>query len=311
MEQQEVATTSFLKTLHPFIDQEGLLKIGGRLQKSTLPYQAIHQVILPASHHFTKLIVSAEHIRLHYAGPQLLTASLRERYWIPRIRNLVKTVTHQCLTCYTFKAQASQHLMGELPAPRVQPSRPFFTTGVDYAGPISLRLESTRRKTITKGYVAIFVCLGTKAVHIEVVTSLTTEAFFAALRRFIARRRKPRTVYSDNGTNFQVAANQLHKIYTMLQSSSEMARVQDFLANEGCDWKFIPPHGPHLVGLWKAAVNSMKYHLRRTLGSHIATYEELSTPLAEIEACLNFRLLCTLSDHPFNQIYLSPDHFIW
>jgi transposase InsO family protein len=108
-------------------------------------------------------------------------------------------------------------------------------------------------------------------VHIEVVTSLTTEAFLAALRRFVTRRGKPRTIYSDNGTNFQGASNQLHEVYKMLQSSSQMARVQDFLATEGCDWKFIPPHGPHFGGLREAAVKSMKHHLRRTLGSHIAT----------------------------------------
>ena len=119
-EQQEVAFSSSLKTLHSFIDKEGLLRVGGRLQQSTLPYQAMHQMILLANH-FTKLIVSAEHLRLHHAGPQLLIASLREKYWIPRTRNLVKTVNHQCLTCYKFKAQASQQLMGELPSTRVQP----------------------------------------------------------------------------------------------------------------------------------------------------------------------------------------------
>jgi hypothetical protein len=152
--QGEVATNSSLKTLYPFIEQEGILRVGGRLQQSTLPYQAIHQMILPANHHFTKLIVSVEHIRLHHAGPQLMTASLCENYWIPRLRNLVRTVTHQCLTCYKFKAQATQQLMGELPSPRVQPSRSFLTTGVDYAGPISLRMGTTRSKTVTKGYIA-------------------------------------------------------------------------------------------------------------------------------------------------------------
>jgi len=140
----------------------------------------------------------------------------RENYWIPRIRNLVKTVIHHCLTCYKFKAQATQQLMGELPSPRVQPSRPFLTTGIDYAGPISLRLGTPRSKTITKGYIAIFVCFATKAVHIEVMINLTTEAFLAALRRFVAHRGKPRMIYSDNGTNFQGAANQLHDIYNML-----------------------------------------------------------------------------------------------
>jgi hypothetical protein len=138
MEHQEVAANSSLKTLHPFIDQEGLLRVGGRLQQSTLPYQTMHQMILPPNHHFTKLVVSAEHTRLHRAGPQLLTASLREQFWIPRIRNLVRTTIQHCLTCYKFKAQATQQLMGELPASRVQPSRPFLTTGVDYAGPIQL-----------------------------------------------------------------------------------------------------------------------------------------------------------------------------
>jgi len=141
----------------------------------------------------------------------------------------------------------------------------------------------------------------TKAVHIEVITSLSTEAFLAALRRFIARRGKPRTICSDNCTKFQGAANELHAIYKILQSTSQMATVQVFLATEGCEWKFIPPHGPHFVGLWEAAVKSMNYHLRRTLGSQVATYEVQCTSLAEIEACLNSKPLCALSDDPFNQ----------
>jgi hypothetical protein len=309
-ETQEVAGNSCLKTLHPFIDKEGLLRVGGRLRHSALPYQTIHQMILPANHHFSKLVVSAEHIRLLHAGPQLLIASLREKYWIPRIRNAVKTVIHQCLTCYKLKAQATQQLMGELPAARVQPSRPFLTTGVDYAGPVLLRLGPPRSKTIIKGYIAIFVFFATKAIHIEVVTSLTTEAFIAALRRFISRRRKPRTIHSDNGTNFQGAANELHAVYKMLQSTSQMATIRDFVATEGCDWNFIPPNAPHFGGLWEAAVKSMKYHLRRILGSRVATYEELCTLVSEIEACLNSRPLCTLSDDPSNPTYLSPGHFL-
>jgi len=270
----------------------------------------MHPIILPSSHHFTKLIVESEHRRLHHANSQLLIASLRERYWIPRLRNTVKTVTHQCLTCYRQKVQASQQLMGELPSPRVQPARPFLTTGVDYAGPVSIRLGPPRSKQLTKGYIAIFVCFATKAVHIELVTSLSTDSFLAALRRFAARRGKPQTIYSDNGTNFQGAANQLHGVWEMLQSPSQMATIQDHLTSEGCTWRFIPPHGPNHGGLWEAAVKSMKYHLRRTLGSHIATYEELCTLLSEIEACLNSRPLCSLSNDPTCTSYLSPGHFL-
>jgi len=181
---------------------------------------------------------------------------------------------------------------------------------VDYAGPISLRLGTHRSRTVIKGYLAIFVCFATKATHIEVVTSLTTEAFLAALRQFIARRGKPRTIHSDNGTNLQGAANELHSIYKMFQSTTQMATIKDYLAAEGCEWSFIPPHAPHFGGLWEAAVKSMKHHLRRTLGSHIATYEELCTLLSQIEACLNSRTLCALSDDPSNPTYLSPGHLL-
>jgi hypothetical protein len=181
----EISSNNSLKTLQ---EKEGLFRVGGRLQKSALPYQNMHQMILPPNHYFTKLVVSAEHSILHHAGSQLLIASLREGYWISRIRSVVKTVIHHCLTCYRFKVQASQQFMGELLSTRVQPSRPFLTTGVDYAGPISLRLGTTRSKSITRGYIAIFDCFVTKALHIEVVTSLATEVFLVALRRFIARQ---------------------------------------------------------------------------------------------------------------------------
>ena len=308
-EHKEVATSSSLKALHPFIDNEGIIRVGGRLQQSNLPYHTIHQMIIPPNHHLTRLIVLSEHIRLHHAGPQLLIASLRDTIWIPRIRNTVRSVINQCLICYRYKQQASQQLMGELPSTRVQPARAFNTIGIDYAGPIVIRKGSIRSKSTEKGYIAIFVCFVTKAVHIEAVTSLTTEAFLAALRRFIARRGRPRIIYSDNGTNFQGASNQLQEVYNMLQCPTQMARIQDFLTSEGCDWKFIPPHGPHFGGLWEAAVKSMKYHLRRTLGAQIATYEELSTLLTEIEACLNSRPICVLPNDPHSS-YLSPGHFL-
>ena len=122
IENQEFAARSSLKKLHTFIDKDGLLKVGGRLQQSTLPYQYMHQMILTANHHFTNLVVSAKHIRLKHAGPQLLIASLLEGCWFRRIRNFVKTVILQCLTCYKFKAQSTQQLMFELPSTLVQSS---------------------------------------------------------------------------------------------------------------------------------------------------------------------------------------------
>jgi len=163
---------------------------------------------------------------------------------------------------------------------------------------------------VYKGYIAIFVCFATKAVHTKAITSLTTKELLSALRRFIARRGRPRIIHSDNGTNFQGAANEIHVVYKMLQYTSQMATIQDFLRAEEYEWRFIPPHARNFGCLWEAAMKSMKYHLRRTLGSHVATYEELCTQLSEIGACLNSRPLCAQSDYPSNPTYLFPGHFI-
>ena len=120
-EGQEVVATGSLKTLHPFMEREGILRVGGRLQQSMLPYQVRHQMILPPDHHFTKLVVSAEHTRLHHAGPQLLTASLRERFWIPRMRNLVKTVIHHY--CPVTSSRSKPHNSSWVSYPRHKSNR--------------------------------------------------------------------------------------------------------------------------------------------------------------------------------------------
>jgi hypothetical protein len=172
-----------------------------------------------------------------------------------------------------------------------------------------LKLGNPLSKTVIKGYIAMFVCLAVKAIHLEVVTSLTTDAFIAALRRFIARRGTPSTIYSENGTNFNGAANHLQELHILLQSSSHVEQVQDCLSKERCEWKSIPSHSPHFGGLWEATVKSMKYHLRCILGNNVCTYEELITITSNIEACLNSRPLCTLRNDP-SYSYLSPGHFL-
>ena len=199
--------------------------------------------------------------------------------------------------------------MGDLPTTRVQSSRLILITGVDNPGTISLSLWPPRNKTITKFYNAIFVWFVTKSVHIDVVTSIFTEPFLTALSSFSARREKTKIIYSGNGTKFRVA-NEHYANYKGILSTSQMETVRVFLSTDWCDLKFIQPHGPHFGGLWEAAVKSMKYHLRRTLGSQVATYEELCTLLAELEDCLNSRNLCALYDDLFNTNYLSTGNFL-
>jgi len=209
----QVSSKSQFQPLYPFLDKEGYLRVGGRLQHSHLPYDFKHQLILPPAHHITDQIIMNEHLRLLHAGPQLLSASLRQQYWIPRMKQVIYPVLHRCLPCFKLKAAASQQLVGQLPLARVPVSRPLVNAGIDYVGPFEMKSGKTRSKTTTKCNVALLICMATKAMHLELVSNLTSEAFIAALRRFIARRGLKDHLYSDNGSNFVGANRELKEIF--------------------------------------------------------------------------------------------------
>lgn len=200
--------------------------------------------------------------------------------------------------------------MGNLPAERVREvDRPFVITSVDYAGPIQVR-ESRRRGRIhiSKGYIAIFVCTNIKAVHLEIVSDLSTDSFLAALHRFTARRGLCAQILSDNGTNFVGAARHLKELYEFL--TKEQESIKSELAEQRIDWQFIPPRAPNFGGLWEAAVKSTKRHLYTISEGHVLTYEEYSTFLTQIEAVLNSRPLTPLSSDPADLTVLTPAHFL-
>ncbi|XP_048478217.1 uncharacterized protein LOC119693424 isoform X2 [Plutella xylostella] len=144
-----------------------------------------------------------------------------------------------------------------------------------------------------------------KAVHIELVSSLTKEAYLAALNRFMARRGRPQTIYSDHGSNFIGGFNELSDLFR-----SSLSDIPTILSHDEIDFKFIPPYSPHFGGIWEAAVKSVKHHLRRVLALAHLTYEEMITCLNQIEAILNSRPLTPLSSDPSDLSFLSPSHFL-
>lgn len=202
-------SSSLLISFNPFIDSDGLMRVGGRLSNSFYSLDKLHPLILFGKHHLSKLLVAREHLRMLHAGPQLLLSTLRDRFWITSCRNLVKQTVHRCVTCFRVSPKVTQPIMGNLPAARIQSTFPFLHTGIDYAGPILIKDRKGRGSKITKSYLCLYVCFATKAVHLELVTGLSTELFMLSLKRFIARRGKPLQIYTDNGTNFVGANHQL------------------------------------------------------------------------------------------------------
>lgn len=192
-----------ITSLNPFIDNLGILRVGGRLGNScNFSYDKRFPILLPNKHRFTEILLRHEHIRLLHCGPQLLIASIRERFWPLKGRGLANNLVHKCITCFKAKPKFQSPIMGDLPESRISPAPPFFNCGVDYAGPFLIKDKRTRGAKLIKSYICLFVCFATKAIHLELVTDLSSETFLAALRRFTARRGKPSEIYSDNATNF-------------------------------------------------------------------------------------------------------------
>lgn len=301
---------SKLISLNPFIDGNGVMRVGGRLHHSTLSYDERHPIILPPKAHFTKLLVDRYHRRTLHGGVQLMSSVLRRQYWIVNARNAIRHRIHRCIICFRQRAETSKQLMGSLPSARVRSTvRPFLHTGIDYCGPFDLRASKGRGLKSYKGYISVFVCLTVKAVHIECVDGLTTESFLAAFRRFVARRGLPSDIYSDNGTNFVGAANEWRRQHQQLIHEAEVKTAHTYV-EEAINWHFIPPGSPHFGGIWEACVKSVKFHLRRIIGESKLTFEELHTLLCQIEACLNSRPICAINEDPDDLAALTPGHFL-
>lgn len=174
----------------------------------------------------------------------------------------------------------------------------------------NIKAHKIRGQKLIKGYLCVFVCLTTKACHLELVNDLTTDGFLNCFKRFLSRRGIPRDIYSDNGSNFVGANNHLQDLFVFLRKRDNQCTFAKYFAEFSINWHFIPAHSPHFGGLWEAAVKSAKYNLKRVIGDISLIYDELNTVIAQAEACLNSRPLTPLSEDPSDFNVLTPGHFL-
>jgi hypothetical protein len=298
---------SKLGRLTPFIDAEGILRVGGRLRNASLGFSSKHPIIIPKNHIFTTLIIRYFHRKNLHTGSSLTLSLIRQEFWIVSGRDAVRREIHKCMQCFRGRAKGLEPMMADLPTFRVNRSKAFTICGMDFGGYFNVKSSNLRNAKVTKAYLCAFVCMVTKAVHLEVVSDLSTPAFLAALDRFVSRRGLCTDLYSDWGSNFVGAESHFRDIFNQPISwnffQSEMhERKISFHRN--------PATASHFGGLWESVIKAAKTHLKRVIGETIVTFEELTTLFAKIEAILNSRPLCGMSDNADDLDFLSPGHFL-
>lgn len=201
--------------------------------------------------------------------------------------------------------------MSDLPKVRVNSVKAFSCTGVDFTGAYHITLG--RRKCIKsqKAHVCLFICLATRAVHLELAADLSIQAFIAAFKRLLSRRGPCLTLFSDQGTNSLGAKRQFNETHHLLRSAHFKDLFQKELNLYTINWKFYSPSSPHIGGIWEANIKSVKTHLSKAVGNQTLTYEEFYTVFTQIEAIFNSRPLCCLSNDPNDLTALTSFHFLY
>ncbi|XP_036347617.1 uncharacterized protein LOC118756995 [Rhagoletis pomonella] len=304
---KQIPLRSRLIRLQPFLDVDGILRVGGRIKRASVSTDVKHPIILPKNSSLAKLIISDIHRSTLHAGPQIMQTVLQRRFWVLGSRNLVRAIYHKCVKCKRINRRPLGQVMSDLPSSRLTSSRCFLHSAVDFAGPYFIKFSRGRGAKSCKAYICSFICMSTGAMHLELVGDLSSPAFVAALSRFVNRRGYCQHVYSDNGTNFVGAERELYAAYRRCVRDEKLT---SYLANMQITWHFNPPSAPHMGGYWEVGVKRVKYHLKRALGSSLLTYEELATLLTEVEACVNSRPLYWHSASADDLEILTPGHFL-
>ncbi|XP_052737425.1 uncharacterized protein LOC112046303 [Bicyclus anynana] len=296
-----------LRKLNAFLDSNKIIRVGGRLSQSQLGYSQMHPVVLPSKDRIVHLLVDYFHRQNTHAGPALLLALLRQNYWVIAARNMVRQRVQSCNRCFKLKPKNTFPVMGDLPPYRVSEVKSFVFSGVDFAGPLYITPYRRRGVKSIKAYLCLFVCLTTKALHLELVSDLSTESFLNAFKRFISRKGPISLIRSDSGGAFVKADRCLKEIHELL---SKDKFLDQHLADLRIQLQRNPPYAPHFGGIWESNIKSVKTHLFRVIGNQILTYEELNTVLIQIEGIMNSRPLCVLSSDPSDLTALTPSHFL-
>ena len=291
------------KSLSPFADEKGIIRVGGRVDKAIVSYDMKHPVLLPNEHRISLLITRQVH-QFGHSGVATTTAKVRRKYWVLKGNKISKSVKYRCKFCREMSHLAEEQMMANLPSIRLAPQTPpFYYTSCDYFGPYNVRIG--RNKT-TKHYGVIFTCLNTRAVHLELAMDYSTVEFLQVLRRFFCIRGFPAVILSDNGSQMVGAERVLRE---MVQGLS-IDKLQEYCSERGINWIFITPAAPHQNGCSEALVKSCKRALKIAIGDQVLRPFELYTCLLEVGNLLNQRPIGRIPNDPDDGAFLCPNDLL-
>ena len=298
-------TSKRLANLSPWIDDRGLMRVGSRLRKSEFPFQEIYPIILPPKHPVTFSILAYHHQQTSHQGRIITSFRLKQAgFHILNSKRVITSFLNSCTRCKRLRGALMSQKMAELPADRLQRIAPFERSGLDVFGPYHTQHGRTTRKSdgTKKTWVLLFTCLYSRAVHLEVLSSMDTTTFILAFRRFLASRGSCYFLRSDRGTNFVGANNQLNL-------GLDFDAINSELLNKNCVWEFNPPRASHMAGVWERKVGSVKKVLNAAMQlnpHHKLTAEEFLTFVKESEAIVNSTQLSDALSNPDEPHPISP-----
>ena len=295
--------SSPIHNLDPFVDSDQILRVGGRIRRAKFEDKLKTPVILPRKGHLTKLLIRHVHVKVRHGGRGMTLNELRSQgFWIVGGNSAVRQVIFECVTCRRLRGAVGEQKMADLPKARTEEAPPFTYTAVDYFGPWYVK----QGRSNVKRYAALFTCMASRAVHVEIAHSMETDSFLQALRRFICRRGSVRELRSDRGSNFIGAERELKEALKEMDDD----KIKAELLKEGVDWIRNPASASNFGGVWERQIRSIRNVMNALLLEHCSSLddESLRTFMCEAEAIINERPLTveTLSD-PTSLLPLTPN----
>lgn len=303
--QKSIDNGSPIRDCSPYLDEFGILRVKGRIDSATaVTADAKRPIILPKNNPITKLIVLCYHVRFKHHNHESVVNELRQRFYIPQIRTVVKGVRWNCKLCALRRCKPQPTQIADLPALRFETViRPFTYTGVDYFGPLKVKVG----RQINKRWGVIYTCLTIRAVWLDVVPSYDTQACIFSIRDFINRKGVIQEFYSDNGTYFKGADNEL----TREMQKIDVQRLSDEFTSCYTKWYFNPPEASHMGGMWERLIKSVKSSLYESMITRTPTDQMLRSWLIETESIVNSRPLTFVPLGSDEDEALTPNHFIF